>query len=518
MKHKDRGDGSPYAVRHLRYPCLAGALIACSAGASTPVRSPAAVAPQAPAERAQRSASLEGARDEWRPTADGAIGWAVEYRLARNFGLPRQHLQVAVSAGVVTLSGELESSAQICRAVELAEQTRGVMAVVNLLRATGIRPDAQILQEVQAALDAASGDLHDVRVSVVRGGVVLRGDVGSLAAKERAARAAWSVYGVSGVDDQLRVVPSDHRSDEQIAEDVKQLIGGDSYLFGQPVHVSVKDGVVALAGKVDTLFARRRVLGYANVPGARAVEASELVVQQQPQGSSTAAVPSSKSIEQAVLHAFALDPRVPENRIEVHVDAQRGELSLSGVVATLGQKRAAGEDALNATGIWMVQNLLLVRPTAPFTDREVEQRVRDRLMAHPYVDARRVDVAATKGIVVISGHVDDAFQRGEAARIASLVPGVIDVENRLTYGPRDEIAPGRSDEALRRELLRELDGDSRIDSSLLDVRVERGQVTISGRLRSWEERNAVLEDVFEVAPRSFIDRLEVRQFPRLVQP
>ncbi|HEY1535144.1 MAG TPA: BON domain-containing protein, partial [Polyangiaceae bacterium] len=283
--------------------------------------------------------------------ADGAVALAVRRKLDRGGGIPAQKIQSSVERGIVTLTGEVETGAQALRAVQLAETTRGVRAVVNRLAVKGApRPQATIATDIGRGLqEQLAGDAAAVKVRVDGGKVELRGELPSLAEKQRAEQAAWSVYGVTAVDNQLAVVPSAARSDAQIRADIARRLSSDSYLYGQPVQVAVNDGVVNLAGTVDTAFAKRRVHEHATVAGVRAVHDDALLVlpgSRKPRGPLT--IPTAEQCEAAILDSYRLDPRVPHSGIQVQV--HDGQATLSGVTASLPQKIAAGEDAVNAAG------------------------------------------------------------------------------------------------------------------------------------------------------------------------
>jgi osmotically-inducible protein OsmY len=394
-------------------------------------------------------------------------------------------------------------------AVELVENTRGVRAVINRLEVSGSAvSDAELGRRIRAALNLTRLKPDGLSVQASAGHVVLSGSVPSLALRERAARAAWSVYGVTQVANRLTVKPDVERSDPEIERDVRERLATDSYLFGQPVEVSVVDGVIHLSGEVDTAFAERRARMHASVAGARAIEDANLQVSsRQPERGSAPAPASGESIERAVLQAYRLDPRVPESGIMV--EARAGVVTLRGTVATLAEKRAAGEDALDASGAWGVYNQLTLRPTAPLTDGEVERLVKERLAQHPYVEGGAVRVAVTDGNVLLSGAVGSRFERDEAERVAALVPGVASVENRVTS--RNAGDDSRTDAELRADLERELKWDQRVDSSRLRVQVSHGTVTVAGEVGDWLARDAVLQNVYEVAPPRFVNQLTVRQ-------
>ncbi|MEO8904518.1 MAG: BON domain-containing protein [Polyangiaceae bacterium] len=502
-------------------PWLLGAslCLGCGAESAQAARPTQPLAPPRPSAAPVPRAPVAAATGSNEPVVDGAVALDVRRDLDRGGGIPAQKIHSSVERGVVTLTGEVETGAQALRAVQLAETTRGVRAVVNRLAVDGAtRTPAAILADIGSELQQElAGDASVVEVQLKGGHVALQGNVPSLVDKQRAERATWSVYGVTAVNNQLVVVPKVARNDAQIAAEVARALSGDTYLYGQPVQVTVNAGVVSLAGTVDTAFAKRRVHQHASVAGARAIDDEALLVVPDAHSTHTAqrlTIPTAEQCEAAILDSYRLDPRVPQSGIQVQ--ARAAEVTLSGVVSTLPEKLAAGEDAVNAAGVWLVDNRLQVRPGAPYTDAKLKAAVEERLREHPYTGsaagALRVDV--TQGAVILSGQVGSAFQGHEAARVASFVPGVVSVKDDTRPAP--STANQRNDADILADLQGELRSDPRVDAAKLGVQVHDGVATVSGTVANWEARNAILEDVYDVLPVAFDDHVRLRPHAQLI--
>jgi len=66
------------------------------------------------------------------------------------------------------------------------------------------------------------------------------------------------------------------------------------------------------------------------------------------------------------------------------------------------------------------------------SDERIHEEVSDRLMTHPDVDASDIEVHVEKGIITLSGTVEDRHQKRISDFIAEDVVGVDDVRNQLT--------------------------------------------------------------------------------------
>ncbi len=140
-------------------------------------------------------------------TADDEIAQRALKILEWDVAVPSHAIEVKVEHGIVTLNGLVDWAFQRAEAEYDVRKLGGVKGVVNLI---AIRPKIRA-DEVRAKLTAALERNADVEaqhitVDVDNGKVVLGGKVNSWAEREAAERAAWSVAGVTSVDDRIAIV------------------------------------------------------------------------------------------------------------------------------------------------------------------------------------------------------------------------------------------------------------------------------------------------------------------------
>jgi osmotically-inducible protein OsmY len=122
---------------------------------------------------------------------------------------------------------------------------------------------------------------------------------------------------------------------------------------------------------------------------------------------------------------------VPNERLTVAVT--NGHLTLNGTLDWQYQKDAAARAVGNLMGVTAVINHIIVQPRVKTTD--VRDKIEAAFKRSAEIDARRVNVTALDGKVILSGNVHSWAERLEAERAAWAAPGVTQVEDRLAVVP-----------------------------------------------------------------------------------
>lgn len=123
--------------------------------------------------------------------------------------LPREAIQVEVSSGVVTLTGEVEWDYQRRIADQLVRGLSGVLDLNNEITLAHAEAGDDVKAQIEEALRRNAFDGSDINVWAEGGVVALTGSVGSWYDCDRAERLAWSVGGVRSVENRLAVVEGD---------------------------------------------------------------------------------------------------------------------------------------------------------------------------------------------------------------------------------------------------------------------------------------------------------------------
>jgi osmotically-inducible protein OsmY len=118
--------------------------------------------------------------------------------------IPNGCITVKVEHGYVTLGGEVEWHYQRSEAEADARKLSGVKAVINDIHVSPVIRPENVKARIHAALERnASAEADRVSVDVTGTRVTLTGKVNAWTERETIERAAWSVPGVTEVDDRI---------------------------------------------------------------------------------------------------------------------------------------------------------------------------------------------------------------------------------------------------------------------------------------------------------------------------
>jgi len=196
---------------------------------------------------------------------------------------------------------------------------------------------------------------------------------------------------------------------------------------------------------------------------------------------------SDSQLRQDILNELKWDTRVEPNDIGVTVHG--GIVTLSGTVSSWAKKLAAAEAVHRVSGVLDVANDLTVKllGSAGREDADIAADVRHALQWDVSVPDEKIQSTVMNGFVTLTGRVESASQRDDAARAVANLAGVRGVENRITVD-RVSVSPEEIRAAIQKALERHADREV----SRIQIEVEGGRVTLQGEIDTWGERQAVL--------------------------
>jgi osmotically-inducible protein OsmY len=216
------------------------------------------------------------------------------------------------------------------------------------------------------------------------------------------------------------------RSDSEIERDVKEELQWDPDLDASDIAVSVKNGVVTLAGfvksytdKYEAEAAAKRVAGVSAV--ANDIEVRMPSVDERP---------DPEIARDAVA---AIKSQLPISSENIKIVVKNGWVTLEGQVEWQYQRQTAENAVRRIKGVKGVSNLIQLKPRAQ--PDEIKKKIQVAFKRSAELDANRIMVETNGGEVILKGTVRSWIEREEAERVAWSAPGVTKVVDQIIVSP-----------------------------------------------------------------------------------
>ena len=442
---------------------------------------------------------------------DADIAAAATRHLKEDDAVRSAPITVAVTNGICTLAGSVESVLAKERALRVVETLRGIRSVIDRVQVLPqSRTDEQIKQGVLAELQRESATrAHPVAVTVSGGSVTLAGTAPSRSEMRFYADLAKAVPGVRAIQNQITVTYATVPSEEAIATATKHRIADDIWLDGSTIGVTASGRTVHLKGVLGSVADKSRARDDAWLAGAEMVEDDGLTVDWAARDGQRASTNdpyrSDFQIASAVRDTFKLDPRL--KLLEPNVTVQQGDVELTGTVDSMKAKRAAVLDTKNTVGVSNVRDHLVVQPSGVASDADINQSVVRALSRDYFVpDAKNIQPSTSKGKVVLEGKLASPFERFDAVEDAASVPGVYEIDDKLSVT--------RSPQEIKADIEDRLSWDATVEPGRVTILVAPdATVTLNGTLTSWSEIRAAVDDATRGGASQIVNLLKHQSRP-----
>jgi osmotically-inducible protein OsmY len=216
------------------------------------------------------------------------------------------------------------------------------------------------------------------------------------------------------------------KSDSEIERDVREELKWAPDLDAEDIAVSVKNGVVTLAGftksytdRLEAEAAAKRVAGVLAV--ANDIEVRLPAIDQRP----------DPDIARDAVAAMKSALPISYDRIKAIVKG--GWITLEGAVEWQYQKSTAETAVRKVKGVKGVTNVITVKPKVE--PSELQRKIMEAFKRNAEVDANRITVEANGSEVILKGTVRSWIEREEAERVAWSAPGITGVDDRIVVSP-----------------------------------------------------------------------------------
>jgi osmotically-inducible protein OsmY len=209
-------------------------------------------------------------------------------------------------------------------------------------------------------------------------------------------------------------------------------------------------------------------------------------------------------LQKDVMAELKWEPAVHAEQIGVEV--KNGVVTLAGEVGSYTEKWNAERAAQRVHGVMALAVEMKVRLSGmgQRSDADIAESASNILGWTSSLPAQAVQVMVESGWLTLSGEVPWQYQRQDAAHAVRYLMGVTGVSNQI------EIKPLASATAIKSDIEAALKRRAAADAKSVAVSVHGGDVTLTGTVHSWAERDLAIESAWGSAGvRKVVDQLEL---------
>lgn len=197
-------------------------------------------------------------------------------------------------------------------------------------------------------------------------------------------------------------------------------------------------------------------------------------------------IKTDAKLKEDVMAELAWDPALHAENIGVIV--KDGVVTLTGHIGTYAEKMAAEKAVRHVDGVKAIAMELDVKLSTDHkrSDTEIAQAALHSLRWHTWVPSERIQVEVDQGWVTLSGDVDWQYQLVSAEQSVRNLLGVRGISNRIV------LKPHISTKDISQQITAALTRHAKREADRLQIKVDKGTVTLLGSVDSLAERDAVI--------------------------
>ena len=213
---------------------------------------------------------------------------------------------------------------------------------------------------------------------------------------------------------------------------------------------------------------------------------------------------TDSQLQQDVLAELRWEPSV--NAAQIGVEVTDGVVTLTGHVANFAGKWDAERAARRVTGVHGMA--IDIEVDLPVSDRrnddDIARAAENVLQWTSYLPKDAVAVLVDHGWITLSGEVDWDYQRQAAVRAVRHLMGVTGVSDQIG------LRGGATLLAVRTEIEAALKRRARQDAQQISVDVRGADITLSGAVHSWSERELAMHSAWGTpGVRTVVDQMTI---------
>jgi osmotically-inducible protein OsmY len=213
-------------------------------------------------------------------------------------------------------------------------------------------------------------------------------------------------------------------NDKLLQQSVTDELAWEPSVTSEHIGVTARDGIITLSGHVPSYWEKRAAQAAASrVKGVKAV-VEEIEVKL----FGGSGIWADDKIAERALQNLASDGSVPKERIKLAVE--KGWVTLTGDVDWNYQKMAAENTVHRLLGVLGVANQIKIKPHVQAY--EVREKIEKALGRVAAFDAQHLSINIDGGKVTLGGKLDNWHERDLAETAAWSVPGVTEVQDKIS--------------------------------------------------------------------------------------
>lgn len=201
---------------------------------------------------------------------------------------------------------------------------------------------------------------------------------------------------------------------------------------------------------------------------------------------------TDSELKQAAETALQGNSRLSGRKIQVLV--ANGRVELQGTVEGLAEKRLALNLVRQLRMGAEIRDSLRLPAAHELSDAQICQHVEDAVIQDSNLHEQQLRVAVTEGVVILTGWVNSLEEKRLMGLSAWWVPGVADVDNRIDVLPEQAGDDGDLVDVIKLAF----EKDVLVDAGSVGVEARGGVVTLTGTVRSEDERMAAEHDAYYI--------------------
>jgi len=192
---------------------------------------------------------------------------------------------------------------------------------------------------------------------------------------------------------------------------------------------------------------------------------------------------TDSQLQQDVIAELKWEPSL--NSAQIGVEVKDGIVTLAGHVSSFGEKWDAERAVQRVAGVkaLAIEMDVTLPGSSKRTDADIARSVENILQWTTYLPKDSVKVMVENGWVTLSGDVEWEFQRQTASGAVRYLLGVKGLSNDIG------IKRTASSSTIKSDIEAALKRRANADAKKISVAVRDGDVTLSGSVHSWSERD-----------------------------